>query len=407
MEKNSLHFSRGLGASKTGVLVGNVLNHYDSSIFGWVAPFLAPILFPEKNEMEALLFTFAFLPLKYMIKPLGACFWGWIGDRWGRKPALIGSLMGMAIATFAIGCLPLTESAWILLALCRTLQGFFAAGEEKGAALYLLEHTASEKRPWMSAVYDASGIVGIFLASFLATQLGESHWRLLFWLGAAAGLFGLLFRHHAQESPEFKPAPFSWKIVWQHRSLISRISIVSGFSYANYFLVTVFLNGFLPKITALSKTDVLLFNTHLLWIDVVLLLGFGVLCRWISKEKLMATATLLTTFLAIPLFASLNNASWGHAAVVRLLFVTFGVALAAPYHAWKLQLLPAHHRFFIGSLASALGSKLFGAPMPAIATYLAVQTGLTWTAALPLVLLGFAASVVLFLKPLAAKEVAR
>ncbi len=358
--------------------------------------------------MEALLLTFIFLPLNYMTKPLGAFFWGWVGDRWGRKPALTASLIGMALATAAIGCLPLVEYTWILLALCRAFQGFFAAGEEKGAALYLLEHSAPEKRLWMSALYDASGIIGIFIASLLASQFGESHWRTLFWLGAAAGLFGLFFRYHAEESPEFTPSSFSWKalskVLWEHRTLICRISIVSGFSYANYFLVTVFLNGFLPKITTLSKTDVLLFNTHLLWIDFFLLLGFGILCRWIQKEKLMAAAAFLTALFAIPLFASLDNASWGHAAAVRLLFVTMGVALAAPYHAWKLELLPVHHRFLIGGVASTLGSKLFGTPMPLLATYLVTQTGWTWTAALPLVVLGSAAAGVLLLQPLASRK---
>jgi MFS transporter, MHS family, proline/betaine transporter len=389
--------------SRFAVLIGNVLNHYDTSLFGWTAPFLAPILFPGKGGMEALLFTFAFLPLNYLTKPLGACFWGWVGDRWGRKQALIGSLIGMALSTSFIGCLPLVHFAWILLALCRLFQGFFAAGEEKGAVLYLLENSPPEKRAWMSALYDASGILGIFLASFLVSQFGESHWRLLFWLGAAAGLLGVFMRHHAQESPEFKPSSFSWKILWLHRYLISGISIVAGFSYANYFLLTVFLNGLLPKITSLSKTDVLLLNTHLLWIDFFLLFGFGALCRWISKEKLMVIATSLTAILAIPLFASLNNASWGHAAVVRLLFVIFGVALAVPYHAWKIEQLPLHNRFLIGSVASTLGSKLFGAPMPFIATYLVSQTGLTWTAALPLVILGSAATAVVVLKPLPVK----
>ncbi len=390
--------------SRFAAVIGNILNHYDSSLFGWVAPFLAPILFPGKGGMEALLLTFAFLPLNYMTKPLGALFWGWVGDRWGRKPALTASLVGMALSTCAIGFLPLIEHAWILLALFRLFQGFFSAGEEKGAALYLLEHSAPEKRPWMSALYDASGIIGIFLASILASQFGQLHWRPLFWLGALAGLLGIFLRHHAQESPEFKPAPFSWKILWTHRHLISRISIVSGFSYANYFLVTVFLNGFLPKITALTKTDVLLFNTHLLWIDFILLFVFGAMCRWITKEKLMAAAAFLTALLAIPLFASLESASWGHAAVVRLIFVTCGVALAAPFHAWKLERLPLHHRFLISSVASTLGAKFFGAPMPAIATYLVTQTGLTWTAALPLVILGCAATGVLVLNPLGKRK---
>lgn len=389
---------------KLGVLIGNVFHHYESSLFAWTAPFLAPLLFPEKEGAAALLLTFAFLPLSYVMKPVGALFWGWIGDGWGRKPAVTASLFGMAASTFAIGCLPLGSRGWIFLSCCRLLQGFFSAGEEKSAALYLLEQTAVKRRAWMSAVYDGSGIIGIFLASLLASHFGEAHWRFLFFLGGFSALVGVFLRHRAQESPEFKPARFSWKVIWDERRLIARIAIVSGFSYANYFLITVFLNGYLPKITALSKSDVLLFNTHLLWIDFLLLLGFGLLCQKIAKEKVMASAAALVAFLAMPLFATLEGASWTHAAIVRLIFIALGVALAAPYHAWKLEILPDKHRLLIGSLGSTLGSKLFGAPIPFIATFLATQTGLTWMAALPIVLLGLAALPLVLWKPLLAAK---
>jgi MHS family proline/betaine transporter-like MFS transporter len=381
--------------TRISALIGNVFNHYESSLFGWLAPFLAPVLFPNKSGGEALLFTFAFLPLSYVMKPLGAVVWGWIGDRWGRKPVLITCMLGMAMATFMMGCLPLSAGAWKIVAFCRLFQGFFAAGEEKGAALFLMENTPPHQRNWMSAIYDASGIVGIFLASLLASFFGETSWRLLFWLAALGGLFAVFLRKHTHESPEFKSSQGSWRLLWQERVLIAKIAVVSGFSYANYFIVTVFLNGFLPQISALTKKDMMMFNTHLLWIDVLLLLGFGHLCKWVGKDRLMRAAALSASLSIVPLFCFLEGASWGQVALIRLVLVGFGVALAAPYHAWKMELLPKNHRFLVGSFASMLGSKVLGAPVPFIATWLATQTGMVWTAALPVVITGLASAAIL------------
>jgi len=376
--------------TRLGTFFGNVLYFYDTALFGWVAPFLAPLLFPDKGGTEALLLTFAFLPLSYLARPLGALFWGFIGDRFGRKPVLVISLAGMALSTTAIGCLPLIPGAWMIVALCRLCQGFFSAGET-GTAIFLIEHAPRHKRAMTSALYDATGIAGIFLASLLASYCGETHWRLLFWLGAAAGLSAVFLRHNAEESPEYRPTKISWTALWQNRRPLIQITLVSGFSYANYYLLSVFLNGFLPQITALTTKEVLTFNTHLLWIDGFLLLGFGYLCRFIQKEHLMAAASFLAALVAIPLFMQLEGASWVQAALIRLSLVVFGVALAAPYHAWKVEILTTH-RSLIGGVGSALGAKLFGAPMPMVSTWLVTQTGQVWTAALPIALLGLAAT---------------
>lgn len=380
---------------RLAALIGNVFNHYETSLFGWLTPFLAPVLFPDKSGSDALLLTFAFIPLSYLLKPIGAVFWGWMGDRSGRKPVLVFCMLGMALATFTMGCLPLTAGAWKILVLCRLAQGFFAAGEEKGAALYLLENTPEHQRTRMSALYDASGIVGIFLASFLASIFGETAWRLLFWVAALGGLFATFLRKHAQESPHFKSSTGSWKLLWQEKRVIGKIAVVSGFSYANYFIVTVFLNGFLPQISNLTKQEMMQFNTHLLWIDFLLLLGFGYVCKWIQKERLMRGAALLSALCIIPLFTLLEGASWWDVAAIRLLLVTFGVALAAPYHAWKLEHLPQNHRFLVGSFAAMLGSKVLGAPVPVLATWLAQESGFVWMAALPVVITGLASTFVL------------
>jgi len=378
--------------ARVAALVGNVFTHYETSLFGWLTPFLAHVLFPNKSGSDALLLTFALLPLSYLLKPLGAIFWGWIGDRQGRKQVLVTCMFGMALTTFLMGCLPLTTGAWKFLALCRLVQGFFAAGEVKGAALYLLENSSEDKRSRMSALYDASGIVGIFLASLLASFFGETAWRFLFWVAAFGGLLAALLRRHTDESPGFKASTGSWKILWKEKRLIAKIAVVSGFSYANYFIATVFLNGFLPQISSLTKKEMMAFNTHLLWIDFVLLLGFGYLCKWIPKERLMRGGAFLSALCIIPLFCFLEGASWWAVAGIRLVLVTCGVALAAPYHAWKLEHLPKDHRFLVGSFASVLGSKVLGAPVPLLATWLVAQSGLVWMAALPVVVTGIASA---------------
>jgi MHS family proline/betaine transporter-like MFS transporter len=389
---------------KSGILIANVFQHYETSLFGWITPFLAPLLFPKKTGLEALLLTFAFLPLAYLAKPLGALFWGFLGDRIGRKPVLIITLIGMTCSTVIIGSLPLIENAWIILALCRTLQGFFSVGGEDGAALFLLEATPERRRPWISALYDATGILGIFLASFLVSFWGETHWRLLFWLGAFTSLVAIFLSKRAEEVPRVV-AKASLRTLWEERFSFLQVVAVTGFSYANYFLVSVFLNGFLPQISSLTKQEVLQFNTHLLWLDALLLLGFGFLCKYMRKEKLMIIAALMAAFFTIPLISSLQGATWTEAALVRLILVFFGVALAAPFHAWKLQVLPTSHRFLVGGVASALGAKLFGAPMPLLSTWLVSQTGWVGAAGLPVVLLSLAAALAISRAPRSAPVV--
>ncbi len=353
---------------------------------------MAPVIFPAAGGLEALLYVYAFLPLKHVARPFGALFFGWAGDRWGRQPVLTICLVGMTLATIGIGFVPEGHHAALMLGFFCVAQGFFAAGEIKGAAIYLLENTAEAKRSWISSVYDASGIAGIFLASCAALLVGTHAWRHLFLFGALIGVIGALLRKDGVEQVDFKKTNFRLRVLWEERMAVFSIIVVSGFSYANYYLVTVFLNGILPQIGSISCESALLLNTHLLWVDFLLLFFFGALCKKFSREKIMGTAALLTACCAIPIFTLFEGASLILVACLRLMLVTFGVALAAPYHAWKLELLPKNHRFFFAAFASAIGSKFFGAPMPAIAMYLVAKTGWVGAAGLPLLVLGLLAA---------------
>ena len=389
-------------------IIGNLLEHYDHALFGLLAPFIAPLFFEEKDPITALILTYGMLPLGFLTRPIGSLCFGWIGDRFGRRQALFFSLSGMAIVTVGMGSLPVYRDigiyAPLFLALGRMLQSFFAAGESTGGAIFVLEHTQSEKRGLISSLYDASSIMGILIASGLVTLMGtlgciEKNWRILFWAGGITAVFGVILRLLAKDGTEFVSdvkRPHWLATLKEHRSALLSIILASGFSHTTYSLAFTLMNGYIPLITSLSKTEVMKVNTSLLVVDMFLLPFFGYLATKFGKERVMFFGALCSVLAAIPLFSLLDHASLGRVIMVRLAIIISGVAFAAPYYAWAIERVPAHHRYLILSFGSAIASQLIGAPTSAICLWLYKTMG--WSAApgLYLVVVGMGACCVVY-----------
>lgn len=365
-------------------LIGNILEHYDTALFGLLAPFVAPLFFHTQDPFAALILTYAILPMGMVTRPLGSLCFGWIGDRFGRRHALCWSLTGMAFATIAIGCLPTSRQIGslspLLLVILRLLQNFFAAGEAPGGAIYILENTHAPKRSLLSSVFDASTVGGILIASGLVTFLSmqgwiESGWRYLFWAGGATALFGIFLRLQTKESGEFSSAVYQMKELFQHKRAFLAIALAAGFSYTTYSLAFTLMNGYIPLITSLTKADMMKVNTALLGLDLFLLPFFGVLSYKFGKEKMMFFGALAACVGAAPFFSLLGPSSnlLGVTAV-RMFIVLSGVAFAAPYHAWAMEQVPPRCRSTILCLGYALGSQVIGMPTAAICLWAYKQT---------------------------------
>jgi MFS family permease len=392
--------STGLRNRLAGV-IGNLLEHYDNALFGLLAPFIAPLFFQEKDPI----LTYGMLPLGFVTRPLGSLFFGWIGDCYGRKRALFCSLFGMALVTVGIGCLPVYKEIGVwapfLLALGKMLQSFCAAGEAIGGAIFVLEHTPLPKRGFMSGCYDASSIGGILLASGVVALMSaygsiDQSWRTLFWAGAMTALFGIFLRWKATDSAEFIESPKVQRMsVFQtlrdQRSPFLSIILTSGFAYTTYSLAFTLMNGYVPLITSLSKTEVVQINTLLLVVDLFLLPCFGYLASKFGKERIMLMGACGSVVSAIPLFLLLDHASLYVVVAVRFTIVFFGVAFAAPYYAWAMERVSPRHRYLILSLGGALGSQLIGVPTSAICLWLYKTLGWSGAPALYLLVVGIAA----------------
>lgn len=401
MEVKFLQFHRRFVA-----IIGNILSHYNTALFGLLAPFIAPLFFAKQDPVIALMLTYAMIPLGALAKPLGALFFGWIGDRKGRQKSLLWSLMGMAITSIAMGCLPTSQDIGIaapcLLAITRMLKSFCKAGESTGASIFLLENTPEPQRNLMSSFYDFSSMSGILVASGLVTLYSmqgwmEAGWRALFWLGGVTAVGGLLLRVRSLSDEGQIPTPAALlPALKEQKGALLSIMLASGFSYATYALAFTLMNGYVPLVTTLSKAVVTQVNTLLLVIDMLLLPCFGLLAHKFGREKIMITGAICSVIGAIPLFACLEGANLVTVTLVRCAIVVFGVAFAAPYHAWKLQLIPPQYRYTILSLGCILGSQLIGAPTSVICLWLYHLTGRVWMPGLYLVVIGTLAGIVVY-----------
>lgn len=374
--------------------LGNLFEHYDTALFGFLSPFLAPLLFPKEDPMTALIWIYAMIPLGMIARPLGALFFGYIGDRYGRERALFFSLMGMAIASGGIAISPTYAKvgAWAPLLFClgRGMQNFCSAGETMGGAIFLLEQTPLKKHDELSGWYSASAIGGHLLASwavFFLSAYGEigEQWRWLYVAGCVTVLFASSFRRYkgnSLSSAARLETGLIWKqALWSYWRPFLWIMISAGFAHACYSMALIFMNGFVPLVTEWSRAELMKINTYLLIIDFIALPFFGNLASKISRERVMRAAILGVLLFAVPAFCLLKGASLVMMIGIRTLFVLFGVAFFAPFHAWVQTLVPAQGRYLIISFGYAIGAQLLGSSTAAWSLWCFQKTGAFWSVA--------------------------
>ena len=152
-----------------------IRDRFDYASYSYFATTIALVFFPTDNHTVAMLQTFGVFALSFILRPIGALFWGSYGDKKGRKAALAHSIMFMSGASFLIGCLPsysvIGVGAPILLLLLRMVQGFSASGEYAGAATFLGEYAPTSKRGIYCSLIPASTAIGLLAGSTLATLM--------------------------------------------------------------------------------------------------------------------------------------------------------------------------------------------------------------------------------------------
>ncbi len=194
--------------------LGTVLEWAEYTFFAYMADQLSSLFFSIQDPTLARLKTYGIFATSYFMRPLGAIIFGTLGDKFGRKPALMSSMLLMGTATFAIGCLPTHQDAGstaaLLLLFCRLLQGLAVSGEFHGAITYL--HEYAEKRPfWIGSFAPFAAASGMALGATAATLTlipgaPAWSWRIPFLCSGLLCLLALYLRMNLNETPLFQVA---------------------------------------------------------------------------------------------------------------------------------------------------------------------------------------------------------
>ncbi|HUJ27468.1 MAG TPA: MFS transporter [Myxococcales bacterium] len=197
--------------------VGTVFEWYDFYLYAILAPFFAGTFFPPGNQTAALLGAFGAYAAGFLVRPFGALIFGRIGDLVGRKYTFLITITVMGLSTVLVGFLPsyttIGFAAPLILVALRLAQGLALGGEYGGAATYVAEHAADNKRGYATSWIQTTATVGMFLALLIigicrgtqeAATFTKWGWRIAFWFSIPLLAISVYIRMKLQESPVFQ-----------------------------------------------------------------------------------------------------------------------------------------------------------------------------------------------------------
>ncbi|HZR85814.1 MAG TPA: MFS transporter [Bradyrhizobium sp.] len=388
----------------TAAAAGNVIEWYDFYIFGSLATILSVKFFEKSHPVAALLSTIALFTAGFLVRPLGAFVFGWLGDRVGRKYTFIMTLVGMALGTGAIGLIPTFEqiglSAAIILFCLRMLQGLCLGGSYGGAITYVAEHVSDERRGYYTGWLQTSPTLGIVvsLVVIIATRsyFGEAAfnawaWRIPFLFSFLLVLVTVYMRANFEESPvyaEIKAKGLTSRNPWRDAFLnpqnlkyvVIATIVVLGEGvvwYSSQFWALFYLQ-------TVSKVDTLT-SSFIVGIGLVIgtpsLVLFGWLSDIIGRKPVILGGFLLAALTYYPLYSWLGSATQpGNinmpvAVLIIVILVIYVGMVYGPIGAFLAEFFPGRIRYTAVSMPYMIGNGWGGGLVPFITTAAYQATG--------------------------------
>jgi MFS transporter, MHS family, proline/betaine transporter len=381
-------------SSKKAMLIGisgTALQWYDFAIFGYFAPIIAATYFPNDNAIASLLHVFGVFAVGYLLAPIGAMVFGYIGDHYGRKRALMLSIFSMAIATAMIGILPgfktIGIAAPILITLLRIAQGFVASSEFTGSAIFLVEHARPEQKAFYGSLTSAAYSTGVIFAGlaaalFTASFMPDWAWRLPFMLALIVGMIIFHLRRKISETPVYqtiqphdKPKfPFLTALKEVPHAVVGVIGLaclVGMLTFGTY----VFTASYLHTYFNISLSTATLIITLSLAVDAILEPFMGIFADKVGHLRVLIIGMLLVLLLSLPIF---NLLASGQTVLITCGMMLMSVLIAtafAPINAYMISLFPKHCRYSGFGVSFHVGISLFGGTTPLVLMWLVNKTG--------------------------------
>lgn len=372
--------------------VGAVIETYDFIGFGTAAAlYFGTAFFPGSDPVTGTLASFATLGVGFAARPLGGIIGGHLGDKVGRKPVLVASLILMGLATFAIGLLPTYAAVGLLapalLVFVRIVQGLAFGAEWGGAILMSYEHAPWKAKGKYTGIVQAGFPVGLLLANltflFSVNLGGELAWRIPFLASILLVAVGLIIRSKVPESPVFDEVKDSGAIVkapiveviktdWRNiiKGIGLRIAETAGYAVSITYMISYINSQHLA-----DKSQTLIALCIASAIGIFATQAWAALTDRIGRRPLYVWSTAFAALFAIPMFLLVNTGLF--VAIILTIVISYAVcqnSLAGAQGAWFPELFQAKTRASGASLAYQISAMVSGFT-PFITTLLFVSFG--------------------------------
>src|SRR3989440_6773407 len=386
--------------------VGNVIEWYDFYIFGSLAAVLSVKFVEKSRPVAALLSTIALFTAGFLIRPLGAFLFGWMGDRVGRKYTFLVTLSGMALGTGAIGLIPTFDTiglaaAFILFGL-RLIRGLCLGGEYGGAITYVAEHISDEKRGYYTGWLQTSPTLGIVLSlgviigirSYLGFDAFQDWgWRVPFIISLLLVAIAIWIRLSLGETPIFQEIKRKGQTAtnpWREAFMSSNFKYVviasvvvlgqgcvwySGQFWALFYLQSV------KKLDVLTSSYII---AAALLIATPTLIFWGWLSDKIGRKPIILGGMALASLTYYPLYTALGtyadpkSLNFTMATIIVVILVNYVGMTYGPIGAFLAEFFPSRIRYTSVSVPYHIGNGWGGGLVPIITTAAyakAVETG--------------------------------
>jgi MFS transporter, MHS family, proline/betaine transporter len=392
-----------------GGAVGVLVHWFDWAIYAYLSTTLATVFFPTENPTAGLLSVFAVFAVSFVVRPLGALFFGPLGDKIGRRTVLAIVIITMGLGTILVGLLPTYASvgilAPILLIVARLVQGFAAGGEFGGAASFLAEYSPRRHRGFGVSWLEVSSLLGFLAASLTVFLLNSAlteeavtswGWRIPFLVAGPMAIVGLYIRLKLEDTPNFRAleeahevaqAPLREMLRQDWRQLLQMTGI-EMLQHVSFYAILVYLLTYQTAELGISAASASLSATITSIVAMVLVPLFGVLSDRVGRKPLMIASGLGFVVLSYPAFYLM---SVGTLVTVILVQVGLGILLALilSTHAVAMsEIFPTRVRQAGLSLGYQVTAAIFAGTVPYLATYLISATGNIFMPAFYLMLAG-------------------
>ena len=376
-------------------MLGNGLEWYDYALYGHMSVVFSRLFFPTDDPSLSLILTFLTFAAGFVSRPLGAVIFGRIGDKFGRKKALVASMILMAIPTGLIGLLPTYEmigvAAPILLLSIRILQGISLGGAFSGSMSYVVEHAPPTMRSTIGSVTMLSLVIGFLIGSAVSTIIASSlseedfmswGWRLPFFVGVLIGFVGYYIREHGEESPVYEKAKADGtlsKTPVKDAFTVYPLKMFEAFAiYMSvtipFYAIAIYFIAYSELHLAIPQDKSLLINSVAMVAMLLPILPVARLADIIGRRKVLMGAVIAMVMAVYPAFQMMQSGDFWEVLIGQSILGFILGCYLGPVPALLVELFPTRIRY-TGMSLSYNFCAILGGFTPSVAEYLIRDTG--------------------------------